>query len=281
MSGELEKPWPDGRVGAVSLTFDDGLSSQLELAAPILLEHGLRATFYVCPRGDDWQERLAPWRGIAAAGHEVGNHTVDHICSHNFGWAGRRGLEECTLDDLTWQVSEGKRRLQELIPEQAEMTFCYPCYQAFIGVGESRRSYVPVVARHHPAGRGRGEAANHPRGADLHYLWSWPAEGMRGPQIVGLIEQAARQGRWAILTFHGIQQGGLAITAEALRETAEHLREHADRLWTAPVLEVAERLQQWLPNNPSASSRRSRGRRAAAGRITTVARRTSEQFLLI
>ena len=76
--------WPDGCQGAVSLTFDDGMQSQLDIAIPILKEHKLLGTFYINPRGDDWKVRLTPWREVALAGHEVGNHTINHICSRNF-----------------------------------------------------------------------------------------------------------------------------------------------------------------------------------------------------
>jgi peptidoglycan/xylan/chitin deacetylase (PgdA/CDA1 family) len=54
-------PWPEGCEGAVSLTFDDGLRSQLETAIPLLDEHGLQTTFYLNPPHDgdedDWRAR--------------------------------------------------------------------------------------------------------------------------------------------------------------------------------------------------------------------------------
>ncbi len=39
--------WPGSYRAAVSLSFDDGLRSQLEVAVPILDRAGLRATFYL------------------------------------------------------------------------------------------------------------------------------------------------------------------------------------------------------------------------------------------
>jgi hypothetical protein len=48
--------WPEGCQAAISLTFDDGLRSQLEIAIPRLEERGLRGTFYLNPRGEDWLE---------------------------------------------------------------------------------------------------------------------------------------------------------------------------------------------------------------------------------
>lgn len=38
--------WPEGKRGAVSLTYDDALPVHYERVAPLLEDHGLRATFY-------------------------------------------------------------------------------------------------------------------------------------------------------------------------------------------------------------------------------------------
>src|ERR671939_2070439 len=102
-------PWPRECRGAVSLTFDDGMRSQLETAIPLLDEHGLQATFYLNPPrdGDEatWREKLAPWRAAAGRGHEIGNHSLTHPCSQNFGFV-RRGLESMTLDEIERDVLE-------------------------------------------------------------------------------------------------------------------------------------------------------------------------------
>jgi hypothetical protein len=238
-------PWPDGCEGAVSLTFDDGMASHLQLGVPTMNDLGVRGTFYVNARVHNWQRRLALWRPVALAGHEVGNHTVDHICSRNFDFISGKNLEDLTLEEMEWQIAEGKRRLVELIPEQAEMTFCYPCYQAHVGEGPTRQSYVPLVARHHPAGRGRGEVANDPARVDLHYLSAWSVERMSGPEMVGYAERAATQGRWTILAFHGIEEGSLSVSKADFTELLAHLARHRNRLWVAPVVEVATRVRHW------------------------------------
>lgn len=55
MSQNIKAPWANDCKGAVSLTFDDGSQSQLDIAIPILNEFGLLGTFYINPRGDDWE----------------------------------------------------------------------------------------------------------------------------------------------------------------------------------------------------------------------------------
>jgi peptidoglycan/xylan/chitin deacetylase (PgdA/CDA1 family) len=227
----------------VSLTFDDGLPSQVEVALPLLAEHELRATFYVNPRGDEWLARLAPWRDAANVGHEVGNHSLTHPCSGAFDWSRPgRGLEDLTLADIEADVLEAERRLREAIPGQTVRSFCYPCYLDYVGQGPTRHSYVPIIARHFVAGRGKGEIPNHPDRSDLHYLWSFPVERMSGAELIGLAERAAATGRWSILTFHGINQGHLPVAEIDLRELCAFLARQRGRIWTAPVATIAQRL---------------------------------------
>ncbi|HZS89558.1 MAG TPA: polysaccharide deacetylase family protein [Chloroflexota bacterium] len=241
-------PWPDGRRGAVSLTFDDGMQSQLHLAIPLLGEYGLAATFYLNPPrdGDEsaWCERLAPWCAAAEQGHEIGNHSLTHPCSQNFDFIDR-GLESMTLADIERDVLEAERRLRAGIPGQTVRSFCYPCYQNYVGMGEQRQSYVPVIARHFVAARGRGERANDPARCDLHDLWSWPAERMSGAELVGLAEGAATEGRWAVLTFHGVNEGHLPIGEVDLRALCAFLARQRERIWTAPVATIAQHVAAW------------------------------------
>ena len=235
-------PWPNGHKGALSLTFDDGTQSQLDLAIPMLDKYGLLATFYVNPR-DNYQAQLIPWRAAAQTGHEIGNHTISHPCSKNFAFISqnnRPALEEMTLDDIDAEIAGAGRRIAEVIPEQGPVSYGYTCYQPFVGRGPTRQSYVPVVAKHCVAGRGRGEQPNDPRYCDLYYLWSTPCERMTGAELVGLAEAAAAQGRWAILTFHGINDGHLHVGVGDLEELCAYLARNRERLWTAPVATIAQ-----------------------------------------
>lgn len=244
--------WPGECRAAISLTFDDGARSQIDRAVPRLNDADLQATFYLNPRGDDFLERLAPWREVAKAGHEIGNHTIGHICARAFrSDPAAPGLEALTLADIEKDIIEAKRRLERLVPDQRDMSFCYPCYMEHVGFGPTRQSYVPVVARHHIAGRGKGEFpfANHPATVDLHYAWSWPAERMTGSQMVGLVEACAANKSWGILTFHGIHEGSLSVAENDFRELVTHLNGNHDRIWTVPVAKVARRIMDWRKEN--------------------------------
>ncbi|MBQ35527.1 MAG: hypothetical protein CME04_03995 [Gemmatimonadaceae bacterium] len=67
-------PWPSGAKAALSLTFDDGRSSQVTHAVPVLDSFAVKATFYAQPK--NLLEELERWQHAIASGHEIGNHTV-------------------------------------------------------------------------------------------------------------------------------------------------------------------------------------------------------------
>ncbi|RFU23047.1 polysaccharide deacetylase family protein [Geodermatophilus marinus] len=112
-------------AGLVALTFDDGYADFVEHALPVLARHQVTATLYVVAGllggRNDWDDgpRLdlldaAGVRAVAAAGHEVGSHTLTH--------ADLRGADPVTL---AHEVGESRRVLQDVL--QAEVPgFCYP-----------------------------------------------------------------------------------------------------------------------------------------------------------
>lgn len=61
---------------ALALTFDDGPSESTPAILEILAEHNAKATFFMCGRNVRRLKEIA--RAVAAAGHEIGNHTDSH-----------------------------------------------------------------------------------------------------------------------------------------------------------------------------------------------------------
>lgn len=245
MNAKKSSPWAPYR-GAVSLTFDDGTDNQLDVALPLLDQHGLRATFYLHARDHLWHQRRERWQAVAAAGHEIGNHTLSHWCPDNLT---RRpgGLEERTLAEVEADLLAAQARLQQLAPQQGAWTFAYPCYSTFVGRGEARRSYVPLVAQHFLAGRAGGEYGfgNDPAVVDLACLWGLAAERMTGFEMIGLVDELAREGLWLILVFHDISGSRLSVDRDDFLRLLEHLQRRADTIWTAPVVEIAGALAAW------------------------------------
>lgn len=105
--GDLDRQTPS--CNQVWITFDDGHQSNCELALPVLQEFGLVAIFFITT---DWIGQpgfMTPpqIRQLRAAGHLIGAHG----CSHRY-------FDTMTEEDLRRELSESKRRLEELLGEE-------------------------------------------------------------------------------------------------------------------------------------------------------------------
>ena len=229
--------------GAVSLTFDDGHPTQLEKAVPMLDEFGVKGTFYLNPRGKAWKKPMEPWVEVARRGHEIGNHTLSHTCTNNL-WGTRGGLEDKTLADIETDIVAAQERLADVAPHQKDWTFGYPCYNAFVGAGLTRQSYVPLVAKRFLAGRGPGEFgfANFPAVVDLACVASTCCTRMSGFEMLGLVEGLATRGLWLVLVFHEIDGSRLTTASFDFKLLLEYLRRRSSEVWCAPVAAVARKI---------------------------------------
>ena len=244
--------WPESYRGAISISFDDGMESQLNIAIPELDMRDFKATFYLNPRDSSfnsqtisWKESLMRWVPHQSKGHEIGNHTVNHPCSlnTNSNWQKGKNMLNWNLENIEKDIVEAQNRIQSVFSAQKQNSFAYPCYESSVGRGLSRISYTPVVAKYFPGARAKGELrgdlANDPSYCDLHHLSSWAVERQPGAMMIGLVEQAARLERWGIFTFHGIQEGHLPVGNTDFQELLNYLDYRRNEIWVAPVAEVA------------------------------------------
>jgi peptidoglycan/xylan/chitin deacetylase (PgdA/CDA1 family) len=86
---------------SISLTFDDGSATNVT-AASLLAEHGMRGTFYVNTSTVDTEGHVS-WANLdamAAQGHEIGGHALEHVDLTRVGTAEARrqvGDDRATL----------------------------------------------------------------------------------------------------------------------------------------------------------------------------------------
>ncbi len=197
----LASPWPRGYV---SLAYDDGLSSQLDIAVPQLEAAGFRGTFYVT--WDNISDRAAEWAALPSRGHELANHTVTHPCDLEDRAAGSfRTRQIDPLEDWLVKV-EGASRSRD---------FAYPCDVTDLGPGnpnEQARRYARLLRRSGIESARTSEGPpNSARWAEhapyrLHALaLGYDTKGLA--DVRHYLEEAARRGLWAILVVHDIGNG--------------------------------------------------------------------------
>ncbi len=239
--------WPTGRRAAISLSFDDARTSQIDVGIPLLDKHGIKATFYVSP--PNVKKRLQGWKKAVATGHEIGNHSSTHPCSGNFAWSRDRALETYTLDRIREELTGANQDVRDMLGV-VPRTFAYPCGQKFIGRGRDVKSYVPLVAELFLAGRGfMDEAPNDPIFCDLAQLNGAPCDNHDFREIKPLVDQAMENGGWLVLAGHDIgsaferQTTRISMLEDLFRYAAEPNR----GLWLATVAEVAGYIEKQRP----------------------------------
>jgi peptidoglycan/xylan/chitin deacetylase (PgdA/CDA1 family) len=103
--------------GLVSVTLDDGWTNQYTNGLPVLTRYGVPATFYIISGTLTEQPAYmtgAQVQALAAAGHEIGSHTISHP-----------DLTKASTAALTDELSSSRATLQGLIG--APVTdFAYP-----------------------------------------------------------------------------------------------------------------------------------------------------------
>ncbi len=231
--------WPNGKRGAVSFSFDDARVSQIDFGIPVLNHLGLKATFYVSPRG--FRQRVWGWKQALLAGHEMGHHSNSHPCTANYRFSRDNALEDYTLGRMEADLDKATAEILETFGVRP-VSFAYPCGQTWVGRGEERRSYVPLIAQRFRTGRGYlNEAANDPERCDLSYLMGTHCDGYRGDQLVAQVEAAMKEGRWLVFAGHDFGDPAPQSTSiEAIRAVWSYASDPANGVWLDTVATISD-----------------------------------------
>ena len=194
-------PWPRGYV---SLAYDDGLDSQLDIAVPQLEDAGLRGTFYLT--WDNMKDRASEWAALARRGHELANHTITHPCD-----LGRRRPASFAARE----IDPLQRWLASVEAAGRGRDFAYPCDVTDLGPGtpnDQARRYARLLRR---AGMLSARTSEGPPNSP-HWVEHAPyrlqalalAYDTSGlDEVREYVTRAIRRSAWAILVIHEIGDG--------------------------------------------------------------------------
>ncbi|MDH5241505.1 MAG: TSUP family transporter [Gammaproteobacteria bacterium] len=223
--------WPNGATVAVSLSYDDALDSQLDHAIPALNKYSINASFYLTLAHPSVYSRLPAWRAAAAAGHELGNHTIYHGCS-----AGKPGrewvaphldLDKRTVADVVAEVTMANTMLHAIDGRESR-TYTPPCSDEMVG-GEN---YLDVVAPMFVAMKSRDEGM--PTGSSLLFFPS----GNTGAELIRMVTEHRQSGALVNLLFHGVGGDHLSVTPEAHEELLQYLATNRDIYWVDSYINI-------------------------------------------
>lgn len=179
--------------GVLSLSFDDIPRSAWTEAGPILAQHGIKATYYVCGglsggRNLDLpQFEVEDLQALHAAGHEVGCHTYGHVST--------LGLSPAELEA---DLGRNAAWVAERLDGHEMRTFAYP-------FGDCALRAKPVIDRRFLCGRGVRDGINGGR-ADRNLLQAIGLESRRLPgyDLEKLVQDTADAHGWLIAYGHDV-----------------------------------------------------------------------------
>jgi peptidoglycan-N-acetylglucosamine deacetylase len=229
--------WND-RKCAVALTYDDALSVHLDYVAPVLDSFGLKATFYVYGNSISFYKRIDEWKSLVNNGHELGNHSLFHPCNSKTegnDWVKPEyDLDKYTINRILDEIRLANTLLQ-LIDGKPERTYAYPCGNKFAGDS----SYVSYLHSDFIAARGVTTGMNTLNNINLFDIRAIPVDGYSYDELISLINEAKEKELFIVLIFHGIGYGHSSVfDKNEHRKLLEYLRENRDTIWTAPLIEI-------------------------------------------
>jgi len=227
--------WPQDRVAAISLTFDDGINTHLDFVGPILKKHHLHGTFFVATGMGPWEKRKPEWKQLAEQGNELANHTVHHPCllaqikPHS---------QDYTPAMMEAEIRDAAQQITQLFNSHRGLTFAYPCGNMSFGKPQDEAAnaalYLRYVSENSIGARGAG--AGSPQDPDQLNVLDvgdlGPTADKGSVALLAMAQPAFEGHLWGVYCFHGVGGDWLSITPETLDELAGYLERHSE-IWTA------------------------------------------------
>jgi peptidoglycan/xylan/chitin deacetylase (PgdA/CDA1 family) len=239
-------PWPQDRLSAISLTFDDAMNTHLDVARPILRKHHLTGTFFVSTARESWLNRRQEWQGLAEEGDELGNHTVNHPCLLEIIEPHSQSYTPAMMET---EVRDAAQEIARMVHKQRGLTFAYPCGNMSFGPPDEQARntalYMRYVAEHSfgARGAGGGGAQDPDEMSVLTVADLGPTAGKDFLGLLALAKPALKGHIWGVYCFHGIGGEWLSVTGDAFDELASYLERHSE-IWTAPFGDVLRYIQE-------------------------------------
>ncbi len=215
-------PWNAHRA-AISMTFDDGDPSHLDVALPELNSRGLKGTFFLIGNKID---RKDDWRKILAAGHEIGNHSLDHLHVSDLK----------TSRDLDAQVVGAQNVLQKEFGVSV-YTYGYP-------YTEMTPELKTLVGQSHLLARGGYGQGQQDLKSDSEPDWlNLPSKmtetNLSWETYQSWIDNDLKDEAWLILTIHGLEGtpwGYQPISKKIFTQLLDYLQ--SKDIWVDTLLRV-------------------------------------------
>jgi len=231
---EYEKAtWYEFKDAAVTFTFDDAYLNHFKIAMPMLEQRGFRGTFYVVTSrvGDGQTPVWDTLAAIAAKGHEIGSHTVNHALMAT--------IYPSNKDSSKMELDSSKRRIdRHIFPEKCE-TMCWP------GGSVNYQSTV-LGSQYYISCRGSGYILQPNIPYDFYNVYSKGPYSDTTSQIMnGWVDQVITKKGWLIDRIHGIDTNGYEpVPSSEFAIHFDYIKSHENQLWVATYKNVIKYIRE-------------------------------------
>jgi peptidoglycan/xylan/chitin deacetylase (PgdA/CDA1 family) len=240
--------WPNGKKAAIVLTYDDALRSQLDVAIPQLDAEGLKGTFFL--NGTFAPEDVVRWRAAAAAGHELGNHSMFHPCpAAAFPSESQFHAENYSVAGMLREIGAMNTLLFALDGKKSR-TYGVPCSQTIVGghdyIDALRLSGLVRYAR---TGGDANAVITAPNNLDPFHVPSRMFSTLNSAaDLIAFAESVRKSGGMGVFMFHGVGGDYLNVSAEMHRALLLYLKQHEAEIWIGTFQEVMDFVKS--PSHP-------------------------------
>jgi peptidoglycan/xylan/chitin deacetylase (PgdA/CDA1 family) len=237
--GQNPIKWPDGKQALIVLTYDDALTSHLEVAIPQLDQANLKGTFFL--KEPAAAQHINRWRAVSQKGHELGNHSLYHPClSSKFKADPHYYAENYSVANMMHEIST-MNTLLYAIDNKPKHTYAYPCGETSVG----GKSYVDSLkkAGFVPYARGVGSS---PIITDFKQLdpFQVPCMGFAtnapATDLIDFVKRVQQSKGMGVFIFHGVGGDYLEVSSAAHQELVQYLKNHRQDIWVATFEEAMD-----------------------------------------
>lgn len=231
--------WPQNKKGAIVLTYDDALASQLNIAIPMLNAYSIKGTFFLDGRLS--MDDMDKWKRAGEKGHELANHTMYHPCSGGKAFKVHPRYTSENYDPVT--ILREIRMMNKLlygIDGKKSRTFAYPCSEITAGNSDYTdtlsTSGLVTYAR---TGGGNNSVVTDFRNLNPMLVPSFAVVNKEdGDALIRFVEKVKEEGGMGVLMFHGVGGDYLKVSSEVHEKLLRYLSDNRNEIWTGTFEEV-------------------------------------------
>jgi len=179
---------------AITLTFDDGWEDNVSTVLPVLQNYGFKANFYFATQflKDNALAGTAAVKAVAAAGHEIGSHSVTHPF-----------LTTATASVLAYELVYSKQYLENIVGIGKVKSFASP-------YGAYNQAVINAIKANYQSHRTVDSGYNIPDGFDPYRL---KVQNMLVQTTLaeyqGWVNEAKAKNLWLVIVYHRVASSNL------------------------------------------------------------------------